>query len=156
MDTGLTYDALLTQSIEELRIKTAGHDATWHITKADWNVDQNRGTVEFTTPDYKATCAVQIIGTYNKDDGTWFWAWGHPSVLPALQSHARLVLAFGQQQNIQSLTTQKLQCPESAAWGFTALACKLAGAQGGYCGPSGSTQVYMTFSDVKVHANKPG
>src|SRR5947209_19712354 len=34
---------------------------------------------------------------------------------------------------------------EDDAWQLTALACKLAGAQGGYRGPMGSTLVFVTF-----------
>lgn len=145
------YRTLVDQSMEELRLKTAAHDGTWRLGEADWHVDQDAGTIVFTARDgITATCPVQIIGTYNIDDGTWLWGWDHPSVVPALQEHAKIVRAYGRQHGVESLTTQKLECQESEAWEFTALACKLCDAQGAYRGPAGSAMVFMTFGDVKL------
>jgi Family of unknown function (DUF6882) len=60
------YGTLLEQSMEELRLKTAAHDGTWHLSTASWSVDQDEGTIVFTAPDgVTATAPVQIIGTYN-------------------------------------------------------------------------------------------
>jgi len=81
--------SLVEQSMEELRVKTAAHDAGWRLGEADWNVDQDAGTIVFTRRDgITAIGPVQIIGTYNTKDGTWLWGWDHPSVEPALQEHA--------------------------------------------------------------------
>lgn len=141
----------LDQSMEELRLKTEAHDGAWRLGEADWNVDQDVGTIIFTRPDgITATCPVQIIGTYNTDDGTWLWGWEHPSVVPALQDHAKQVRAYGQKHGISRLTTQKLECEEDEAWEFAALACKLCGAQGAYRGPAGSALIFMTFGDVQL------
>src|SRR5262249_33019081 len=145
------YRSLVEQSMEELRLKTAGHDGIWRLSEADWNVDQDAGTIAFTGSDgITATCPVQIIGTYNTQDGTWLWGWDHPSVVPGLQEHARRVKVYGQQHGIERLTTQKLECEEAEAWEFTALACKLCDAQGAYRGPAGSTLVFMTFGTVTL------
>ncbi|MDZ7965229.1 MAG: hypothetical protein RM368_09660 [Nostoc sp. DedSLP03] len=58
---------------------------------------------------------MQIIGTYNITDSSWLWGWNHPSVVPGLQSHARLVRNYGEEHGIESLTTQKLSCTENQA-----------------------------------------
>jgi transcription elongation factor Elf1 len=93
-DAELDFDTLVERAVEELKLKTAAHDGIWQLSQADWDVDQDAGTVVFTAPNgIIATCAVQIIGTYNTEDGTWLWGWDHPSVDPALQDHARQVLA---------------------------------------------------------------
>jgi len=149
------FRTLLAQSMEELRAKTEAHDGTWHLGKADWDVDQSTGQIVFTAPGgITATCPVQIIGTYNTDDNTWLWGWDHPSVEPALQEHAALVRDYGEQNGIEKLTTRKLHCSEGEAWEFTAVACKLAGAQGGYRGPMDSTLVFMTFGKVTLSKSK--
>jgi hypothetical protein len=58
------YRQLVDASMEELRLKTAAHDAGWQLGKADWNVDQEAGLITFTRPGgIKAVCSVQIIGT---------------------------------------------------------------------------------------------
>jgi hypothetical protein len=145
------FQRLIDQSLEELRAKTATHDAAWSLGEASWEIDQDAGEIVFTSPaGLKATCPVQIIGTYNQDDSTWLWGWEHPSVDAALQEHAKRVREYGQKHGIEALTTKKLHCTEEEAWELTALACKLCEAQGAYRGPSGSTLVFVTFGQPKL------
>lgn len=148
----LDFDTLLDQSMEELRIKTAGHDGVWHLSQADWDLDQDTGLITFTAPNgMVATCPAQIIGTFNTVDGTWLWGWDHPSVGPALQDHAKLCKAYGEKHAVRALTSRKLTSfSEEDGWQFTALACKLAGAQGGYRGPMGTTMVFITFGQPSL------
>lgn len=150
-DGAVPFETLLTQSMEELRMKTDGHDAGWGLGKAAWSVDQEQGEIVFTRDDgVKAIAPVQIIGTYNTKDGTWLWGWDHPSVQPALQEHARRVHEYGKKKGIARLLIRKLACSELEAWEFVALACKLCEAQGAYRGPAGVALVYMTFGNVKL------
>jgi hypothetical protein len=150
-DESPEFRKLLDQSMEELRLKTDAHDRLWHLREASWSVDQDAQTITFTSPQgVTATCQVQIIGTYNTDDGTWLWAWDHPSVVLALQEHARQIRAYGAKHGIKKLTTRKLECEEADAWEFTALACRLCDAQGAYRGPAGSALVFMTFGEVTL------
>jgi hypothetical protein len=145
------YELLIQQSIEELRLKTAAHDATWHLGEAAWDVDQDAGEIVFTAPNgIAAVCPVQIIGTFNSLDNTFLWGWDHPSIEPPLRRHAEQVRAYGEQFNIEELITRKLSCSEQDAWKFTALACKLCDAQGAYRGPAGATFVFMTFGEVSL------
>src|SRR5689334_10080691 len=138
------FPTLLAQSMEELRLKTQAHDGIWHLGECDWSVDQDMGTIVFTSPNGMiATCSVQIIGTYNTLDNTWLWGWDHPSIVPSIQDHAGKVREYGETNNLERLTTRKLTCSETEAWEFTALACKLSNAQGGYRGPAGTTLVFM-------------
>jgi hypothetical protein len=150
----LDYQTLLEQSIEELRLKTAAHDGIWQLGECSWNVDQDMGTIVFTSPNGMiATCSMQIIGTYNTLDNTWLWAWDHPSVVSALQDHAWKVREYGETNSIDLLTTRKLNCSQTQAWEFTAVACKLCNAQGGYRGPAGTTLVFMTFDNVSLNGS---
>lgn len=135
-----------------LALATSAHDGTWHLGSAEhWSVDQDVGTIIFSLPQAtKGVAAVQIIGTYNTEDGTWLWGWDHPSVAGPLAEHAKKVLAYGQQHGYARLTTRKLQCTETEAWELTALAYMLCGANGAYRGPAGSALVYMTFGEVEL------
>jgi hypothetical protein len=145
------YETLKKQSLEELQLKTEAHDATWHLSEADWSVDQDAGEIVFNTPNgLTATCPVQIVGTYNTADGTWLWGWDHPSVADGLDQHAERVRRYGLKHGIDELTHRKLTCTQDDAWQFAALACKIADAQGAYCGPSGTTLIYMTFGEVEL------
>jgi hypothetical protein len=150
------FRTLLAQSMEELRLKTAAHDSTWHLGRAAWAVDQEAGTIVFTSPDgITATCSAQIVGTYNTADSTWLWGWDHPSVALPLREHARKVKDYGEKHGINRLTTRKLNCTEEEAWELAALACKLGGAQGAYRGPAGPTRVFVTFDNVRL-SKPPG
>lgn len=136
---------------EYLQEVTAFHDGVWQIGQADWQIDQDAGTIEFNSPGgMRATAPVQIIGTYNTADGTWLWGWDHPSVDPPLAEHAKQVLAYGKQHGFDVLTTRKLECPEKQCWDFAALACLLCQAQGAFRGPVESTRVFVTFGEVAV------
>lgn len=147
----MTHRDLVSQSIEELRLKTAAHDRLWHLSEADWSVDQDTGEIVFSAPNgMVATCSVQIIGTFDTTDCTWLWAWDHPSVQPPLATHAERVRQYGETNGIPELTTRKISCTEEQCWEFTALACKLNEAQGGYRGPAGSALVFMTFGEPRL------
>ena len=147
----LDYRRFVEQSMAELRIKTAAHDGIWRLGEADWRVDQPAGLIVFSHADGTTiTCPVQIVGTYHVGEGTWLWAWDNPSVQEALQTHANLVRAYGQQYGIARLTTAKFECEESDAWEFAALACKLGDAQGAYRGPAGQVMVFMCFGQATV------
>ena len=151
----IAYPADLRPQIEKamhgLEALTAAHDGTWQIGQAAWSVDQEGGTITFTTPKgMLVTAPVQVVGSYNTQDGTWLWAWDNPSLEGPLTEHARKVRAFGQQDGYEILTTPKLACPEEQCWELTALACMLAGAQGAFRGPAGAIRVFMTFGQVKL------
>jgi hypothetical protein len=143
------------QAVKEMHAKRDAHEALWRLSEAAWSVDQNAGTIKFKLPDgVTATCPLQIIGTYNTADSSWLWGWDHPAVAPVVAEHAKQTLAYGEKNRLKRLTTRKLECQESEAWEFTAIACKLNDAQGAYRGVSGPTQVYMTYGEVTL-SGKP-
>lgn len=145
------FQALIDQSMEELRLKTAAHDVGWHISEAAWSVDQDAGTLIFTSNNgMSVSCSVQIIGTRDGVDHSWMWGWGNPSIPDELQQHAKTVREYGEETRNLWLTTPMMRCPPDKAWQLTALACKLNDAQGAYHGVDGETEIFMTFDAVKI------
>lgn len=154
---GKDIDATLSRSMEELRLKTASHMDAWGLGATDrWDIDLEDGVIWFTNPGLLVIAPVQVIGTYNLQDGTWLWAWDHPSVDPPLARDSGLVHAFGEHHGLSRYTTSKIRCTEDEAWEFTALACHLAGASGAYRGPSETAHVYVTFHDVTIRSSVEG
>jgi hypothetical protein len=155
-DTRQEYDALLARAVEELKLKTAAHQAAWHLgEEGNWSVDQDQGKLVFSfTNGTTATAPVQIIGSFNSEDKTWLWGWANPSVNDSLKADALKVKAFGEQHQISKLTTRKWSGTEEDAWAMAALAVKLCGSQGAYRGPAGDTKVFMTFGEIQLQKAK--
>jgi hypothetical protein len=150
------YKLVVARAEEELRILTGYCDRAFGLSEAAWNLDLDSGTVVFTSKEgIKATCAVQIAGTYNPRDGTWLWAWDHPSLQPPLRLHALAARAFGEAQGIACLTKRKFECSEDDAWRLTAVACHLGKGQGAYRGPTDGADIFMTLASVVLKKEEP-
>ena len=135
-------------SLEGIRLQQGVHASTWHLDKAGWDVDMDKGEIRFTLPDRIATAPVQIIGTlYN---GEFMWGWDHPSVPEPLQKHAKVAKDWGQKANLTDYTELKVKADEVKAWEFTAVASRLSEANGVYLGDTGNNLVFMTFGKVSM------
>ncbi len=141
------------QAVEGLLVQTAAHSSAWHLGDEDnWSADQDSGRIEFSFADGTiAEADMQIIGTYNTENGSFLWGWDHPSVEEPLRAHAKLARQFGEQHNLPHFTDRIVQCTEDEAWEFTAVAARLGNANGAYRGPAGTTLVYMTFGEIKLY-----
>ena len=146
----------LERATNELRMKTEAHVGMWGLDDASWTADLEAGTIEFLNrKGMRITAPMQVVGTYNTEDGTWLWGWDHPSIPPSAAANARLAREFGEQYGLNEYTTRKIECGEDLAWEFAAVACHLAGAQGVYRGPDGPARVFMTFGTVTIQAAEP-
>ncbi len=143
-------------SLKGLQMQTSAHSAAWHLgNEKTWDVNQETGELIFTFADSTtATTQIQIIGTYDTVSKTFLWGWDHPSVLEPLREHAKLTKAWGIANRVSKFTTLEVNCSETEAWEFTAVAVRLANANGAYRGPAGTTMVFMTFGEVKLERSK--
>jgi hypothetical protein len=145
------YQALNARAMHALRAKTEAAIGLYRLDERSWAVDQDAGTIVFDHENgTRATAPLQIIGTYNPEDGSWRWAWDHPSILEPLRAHAETVRRYGQQHAIAELTSARLECSEADCWRFVALACHLNDAQGAYRGPTGGPLVFLTYGAITL------
>lgn len=152
-DGEVNFSQLVKQSVAEADAKLEAFDRLFGIGKAHWELDQDARTLTFDNREgVVVSASVQVIGTLNKRDKTWLWAWDHPSIESPLRKHARKVLRFGKKHGIDELLDRKIRCTPLAAWRLTALVCMLNKAQGAYAGDHGGIKVYMTFDDVAMNA----
>jgi hypothetical protein len=144
------FKGLLDASMEELRLKTMAHQTGWGLGKAArWSLDQSCGDLVFAFDNgVLATCPAQIIGSFDSADDSWLWAWANPSIHDPLKQDSLRVRDYGQQQQIDRLTSAEWAGTEADAWAMAALACKLCEAQGVYRGPAGTAFVFITFGKV--------
>ncbi|KAA9002012.1 hypothetical protein FJU30_06955 [Affinibrenneria salicis] len=146
-------DLTIARANNEMQLRTQAAIDMWGLDTAAWAVDLDSETITFTNQekDMVISAPVQVVGTYNTEDGTWLWGWDHPSVSEPLGEYARRVRNFGEQYGREELTTRKIAVSMDDAWQFTALACYLSGGQGGYSGLSGSTRVFMVYGSVTIN-----
>jgi hypothetical protein len=150
-----TYEMLNERAMNELRLKTEAAMGLYRLDERSWAGDQEAGTIIFDHPNgTRATAPLQIVGTYNLQDGTWVWAWDHPSILEPLRAHAETVRRYGAAHEIEELVKAKLECGEDDCWRFAALACHLNDAQGAYRGPTDGPLVFLTYGTVEL-SQKP-
>ncbi|WP_421246920.1 DUF6882 domain-containing protein [Aeromonas sanarellii] len=145
-------ESFMQHSLEGLQEQTAIHRATWQLGKEQsWYVDQDLGIIRFEFADgVVATAPVQIVGTYNPQNGTFLWGWDHPSVTEPLRRTATLVRHYGAEHKIADFTEREVTCTEAEAWEFTAVAVRLDSANGAYRANTGGALVYMTFGTVTL------
>ena len=146
------FKTLLDVSMNELRLKTTGHQQGWGLGKsARWDIDQSQGNLVFTFADgIVATAPAQIIGSFDSTTSEWLWAWANPSIAEPLKRDSLKVKEYGQKHQITRLTSSEWFGKEDDAWSMTALASKLCEAEGAYRGPAGTSFVFMTFGKVEL------
>ncbi|EMM0378611.1 hypothetical protein RI820_000981 [Pluralibacter gergoviae] len=153
-DSGELSEAelIIARANNELKLRTQAAVDMWGLDTASWAVDLDTGIITFTSEEkgIVITAPVQVVGTYNTEDGSWLWGWEHPSVSEPLRAFARRVRDFGEQYGKKELTTRKITTSMDTAWEFTALACHLNGGEGGYSGSSGSTRVLLVYGSVSI------
>lgn len=144
----------LAAALARLQANTAEH-ARWGLgSETRWNLDMNAGALQLAFSDGRELrFPVQIIGTYNRQDGTFLWGWDHPSVPEPLRRAARRMREYGEREGFERFTTRTLACTENDAWEFTAAAAQLDGVTGAYRGDAGGAWVYMTFDAYAASAS---
>jgi hypothetical protein len=146
-----TLKTLTEKAMYDLQAKTVAHQTVWGLGKSDrWELNQDNGNLIFTFPDKTVTCEAQIIGSFNKTEGTWLWAWANPTVATNLTRASQQLRDYGNQHKYDKLRLAKWKATENEAWEMVALATLLCEAQGAYRGPAGDTYVFMTFGPPKI------
>ena len=150
-------DEYLQAAREGLAMQTAAHKSAWRFgEEKTWAADLDAGAIVFSFEDgTKAAVSIQVVGTYNTADGTFLWAWDHPSVPEALREHATLARQWGNANNLPALISRKIECTEDDAWSYAAVTNRLANANGVYRGPAGTALFFFTFGEVRIERAEP-
>lgn len=147
----MPYAALIERSMNSLQYKNQFHCDNWKLDEASWSVDQQQGIIVFSAPDnIVVTAPVQIVGTYDQNQGSWMWGWANSSIEEPLIRDALVVQEFGERHGYELLTDAVCEIDATTAWQLVALACELNQQQGVYRGIAGSALVFMTFGEVSI------
>ena len=147
---GESADVVFERAEDEFVRKAERYRSLLSEEVSHFEVDLDAGTITFTGPGQVITAPIQVVGTYDTLDGTFLWAWDHPSVPEPLAADARLARAFGRRNELSLFTTRKVECSEDDAWLFTGVALYLSGAEGSYRAPFGTTLVFLTFGELTI------
>jgi hypothetical protein len=145
-------NVIIERSLEGLKLQSEAHQSTWGFGNLDrWEVDLEVGQIRFLSNNgFRAEAAVQVVGTYNTVDSTFLWAWDHPSIPEELSTASQLTREFGEKHVLTDYISRKVDCDEATAWEYAAVTNHLAGMQGVYRGPSGTTHVFFVFGEVTL------
>ena len=146
-------EGTLERSIAELTLKQEANIEAWGLGSIErWDTDLDLGVIQFSNSDgFNVTGQVQVVGTYDGEEGSWLWAWDHPTVPEPLAQAAELTRQFGEMHGLGRYTTPMIRCTHDHAVEFMAVALHLSGGTGAYRGPFGDASfMYMTFSDVVI------
>lgn len=145
-------DLTIARANNELQLRTQAAVDMWGLDIASWSVDLDAGIITFVNDDkgLVITAPVQVVGTYDTEEGSWLWGWDHPSVSESSGEAARQVRRFGEQYGLENLTSRKVFVSINETWAFAALACHLSKSEGVYSGLSGTTRVLMVYGQVTI------
>ncbi|ALV05758.1 DUF6882 domain-containing protein [Roseateles depolymerans] len=158
-DDEISEDALIGPKSDEeraamawLQSTTNNQTAAWNLGKEkSWNINTESGNIHWTFPDGSMRSAsVQLIGTLQKENSEFRWAWSNPSVPEALRQAANTLRQWGKTRGLPEFLETKTTVDELRAWSWTALAAQLSNADGGYRVDTGNgTWLYLVFSNVR-------
>ncbi|MCR5878911.1 DUF6882 domain-containing protein [Phenylobacterium sp. J367] len=108
----------------------------------DWeryDYEADRGYLVFSDAGgARVVAEIQVLGTTG-DDG-WTWAWAQPEWPLQSVGAAETVRAFGEQNGIEELNTERLTTTDDldgVGWMLAAIATRIVGAEGAYRTPQG-------------------
>lgn len=144
--------AFIVQANEEMLLQQTQHAAQWQYGKEKgWSADLAAGVIAFQfANECTGTCKFQTIGIYNEQDHRFNWSWGLSDIPAALREHANLAKEWGRTNAHPALTQKAVKCSMEDAWGYAALARKLAGAHSVYRGRIGNRYIFMTTGEVHI------
>lgn len=151
-NVNLSNQDFIEGAYEGLQMQTNAYKSTWKLGKeSNWDVDLNQGTLTFSFADGKIVRTnIQVIGTYNSNDGSFMWGWEHPSVPENLAQHATIAKEWGLKNNELDYSTLTVICSVDDVWKMCAVVNRLADANGVYRGDSNGTFVFMTMGTLEM------
>jgi len=130
-----------------LQQHTAEDGKAWGLgSETNWAIDLSAGRLTFSFSDgRKVSGQIQVLGTFNKDDGSFLWAWDHPSVPNELRTSAMAMRDWGEANGERDLTQRKVRVDETRLWAWLGFAACESGADGGYRVNSNGTDIYLVY-----------
>jgi hypothetical protein len=146
-----TFSGLMAMAREHVAALHSGHLA-WGFNRIEhFEVDLDRGRIDWTLSDKMASAPAQLIGTWASDLDTYRWAWDHPAVPPELAPAAMSVREFALTHSIVELQNVEPACTREQGFDFASVAVLLGDLQGVYVGEASRTALaFIGFQGVTL------
>jgi hypothetical protein len=115
-----------------------------------YDYDAAAGTITFTDGVRPRVVAdIQVLGTTGESE--FLWSWANAELPASAVEGAAQVKAFGVENGIEELTTERLRSDDLTAlgWMLAAIAVRILEAQGAYRAPTATGAVYLALTSLK-------
>lgn len=114
-----------------------------------WDYDLDAATLTFSENKVpRVVASIVVVGSTSSNSNTWLWAWANESIPKQASERLAEVLKFGESEQIDALTIDRLEDDEHLGWELTAVAARILKAKGAYRCPSERGFLYVAFTDV--------
>ena len=97
----------------------------------------------------KVRARLTIVGSFSKKTDTWLWAWANPHFNDVEIGEIEKVREFGESEDITKLTESKWPADEIDGWEMTSISARLLEAQGAYCSPSDTGELFLLYDGLE-------
>jgi hypothetical protein len=93
---------------------------------------------------------IQIVGSTAISAGNWLWAWANSWWPKDSIEAAEATRDFGEQKNIEELTSEYLygDALENLGWEMTAVTARVSGAIGAYRPPTENGHLFFVYTEI--------
>jgi hypothetical protein len=146
-------DAFLTMCNEEYNQKQKELHERYLSDVERYDADLERGVVTFRKKSGRILeFDVQVVGSVNRSDQEWEWAWNNPNVAAELSRASAGAKAIGEKYGIRYLTEGFVPVPEKAFPSYlSGITLKTSGAVGVYSAEYGDLELYWLLSNPREH-----
>jgi hypothetical protein len=115
----------------------------------DYNID-NRELVFSNGGKPYVIAKIQIVGSTAISAGNWLWAWANSWWPVDATRAAQAVKQFGEEKNIEELTSDYLydDALENLGWEMTAVTARISGAIGAYRPPTQNGHLFFVYTEL--------
>jgi hypothetical protein len=144
-------DALFEKATQLLDEKQESLDRKFGLGQLEeWKADLANGTIRFLRDGQEVVAAeVLVVGSLGRN-GVWLWGWANHRLPDDVRAASEGMKSFAGLTGLDIFEHHAWEAEEPHAWDMTALACRHFGADGAYCMPSASADVYVLLRNVRA------
>jgi hypothetical protein len=145
------FETYLDQALDELEAKqTSLKDQYGLGHHGRFVVDYVAGTLTFFDNEApRAEASILPVSTHIPAKRNLLWSWANHQLPSHVRELSSQVKALRSVTGFEVFANERVECDESMAWEFTALACKCLSAAGAYRVPHGEMHAHVLITSIR-------